>query len=39
LFDRGFKSIDELRSRCRSETGFDPPKAPRFLTHYRAAAE
>ena len=30
LFDRGFSSIDELKSRCLAETGFEPPNAPRF---------
>ena len=39
LFDRGFKSIDELRSRCKAETGFEPPREPRFLSDYKMAAE
>jgi N-methylhydantoinase B len=39
LFDRGFKSIAELRDRCLAETGFEPPKEPRFAFTYRAAAE
>ena len=39
LFDRGFKSIAELRARCKAETGFDPPKEPRFRTTYKLAAE
>ena len=39
LFDRGFKSIAELRNRCKAETGFDAPKEPRFAIAYRAAAE
>jgi N-methylhydantoinase B len=30
LFDRGFKSIEELKSRCRAETGHAPPAAPQF---------
>jgi N-methylhydantoinase B len=30
LFDRGFKSIEELKSRCLAETGLAPPEAPRF---------
>jgi N-methylhydantoinase B len=30
LFDRGFKSIDELKSRCLSETGLQPPQQPTF---------
>ncbi len=39
LFDRGFKSIAELRNRCKAETGFEAPKEPRFAFAYRAAAE
>ena len=34
LFDRGFKSIAELRTRCLAETGFEPPKEPRFAITY-----
>ena len=30
LFDRGFDSIEELKRRCRSETGLEPPVAPEF---------
>jgi len=30
LFDRGFKSIEELKSRCVAETGLAPPVAPQF---------
>lgn len=30
LFDRGFESIDELKQRCKTETGLDPPLQPRF---------
>jgi N-methylhydantoinase B len=30
LFDRGFKSIEELKSRCLAETGHAPPAAPQF---------
>lgn len=30
LFDRGFTSIEELKARCKAETGFEPPKAPVF---------
>ena len=30
LFNRGFTSIEELKSRCHAETGFEPPKAPSF---------
>jgi N-methylhydantoinase B len=39
LFDRGFKSIAELRARCKAETGFEPPREPKFVTTYRTAAE
>ena len=31
LFDRGFKSIEELKERCLAETGLAPPEQPRFL--------
>jgi hypothetical protein len=30
LFDRGFDSIDELKSRCLAETGLAPPEQPKF---------
>jgi hypothetical protein len=30
LFDRGFRDIAELKSRCKAETGLEPPAAPRF---------
>jgi N-methylhydantoinase B len=30
LFDRGFESIEELKHRCRAETGLEPPSAPQF---------
>ncbi|QBF32003.1 hydantoinase B/oxoprolinase family protein [Thalassococcus sp. S3] len=39
LFDRGFTSIDELKSRCLKETGFEPPIAPVFRGAYARAAE
>jgi N-methylhydantoinase B len=39
LFDRGFKSIAELRARCKAETGFEAPSEPRFRTSYKMAAE
>ena len=39
LFDRGFTSIEELKARCKEETGFDPPKAPVFRSRYKMAAE
>jgi len=34
LFNRGFKSIDELKERCLEETGFSPPVAPVFKQDY-----
>jgi len=39
LFDRG-GTIDELKARCRAETGLEPPRAPEFprWLHPRAAA-
>jgi hypothetical protein len=37
LFDRGFKDIAELKSRCRSETGLDAPAAPQFSARARRA--
>ena len=30
LFDRGFDSIEELKARCRRETGLEPPRQPQF---------
>jgi N-methylhydantoinase B len=30
LFDFGFESIDELKARCKEETGLEPPRAPEF---------
>ena len=30
LFDRGFASIDELKGRCKAETGLEPPVQPQF---------
>ena len=30
LFDRGFDSIDELKARCKNETGLEPPRQPQF---------
>jgi N-methylhydantoinase B len=37
LFDRGFKDIAELKSRCKAETGLDAPAAPRFQARRRRA--
>ncbi|MDY0067843.1 MAG: hydantoinase B/oxoprolinase family protein, partial [Steroidobacteraceae bacterium] len=31
LFNRGFESIEELKARCKAETGLEPPQRPRFL--------
>lgn len=39
LFDRGFTSIEELKTRCKAETGFDAPRAPVFRGAYARAAE
>jgi len=39
LFDRGFTSIEELKARCKAETGFDAPKAPVFRNRMKMAAE
>ena len=39
LFDRGFTSLDELKARCLSETGFAPPEAPVFRNAFSRAAE
>ena len=30
LFDKGFTSIKELKSRCKDETGLDAPEDPKF---------
>ena len=37
LFDRGFRDLDDLRSRSRAETGFEPPRPPVFPQVLRAA--
>jgi hypothetical protein len=37
LFERGFKDIAELKSRCKAETGLDAPSAPRFQARRRRA--
>jgi len=39
IFDRGFESIEELKARCKAETGFDPPGQPRFTKWAAFAAE
>ena len=39
LFDRGFSSIEELKQRCKSETGFDAPLTPVFRAAKQMAAE
>jgi N-methylhydantoinase B len=39
IFDRGFESIDELKARCKAETGFDPPRPPVFTKWAKVAAE
>jgi len=30
LFDRGFETIEELKGRCKAETGHEPPQQPKF---------
>lgn len=37
LFNRGFESIEELKGRCKKETGFEPPVAPVFRRFAQAA--
>jgi N-methylhydantoinase B len=39
IFDRGFDSIEELKARCKAETGLEPPSAPRFTKWAKVAAE
>jgi N-methylhydantoinase B len=39
IFDRGFDSIEELKARCKAETGLEPPKPPRFTKWAAVAAE
>ena len=39
LFDRGFTSLEELKARCLTETGFEPPVAPVFREQHKTAAE
>jgi N-methylhydantoinase B len=38
MFNRGFKSIEELKSRCLAETGMPPPATPKFTQLRRSAA-
>ena len=38
LFDRG-GTVEEIKARCKDETGFDPPKAPVFKSYHRPLAE
>lgn len=37
LFNRGFENIEELKKRCKAETGFEPPAAPVFHRFMQAA--
>ena len=37
LFDRGFDSIEELKARCKEETGLEAPRQPQF-TRWAARA-
>ena len=39
LFDRGFSDLADLKSRCRAETGFEPPREPVFAGARLRAAE
>jgi hypothetical protein len=39
LFDRGFENIDELKERCKAETGLPPPARPQFTKWATKAAE
>ncbi len=39
IFDRGFDSIEELKARCKAETGLEPPAPPRFTKWAKVAAE
>jgi N-methylhydantoinase B len=39
LFDRGFRTVDELKSRCQAETGLPPPSQPRFSERVKAASK
>jgi N-methylhydantoinase B len=38
LFDRGFETIDELKARCKEETGLEPPQQPQFMRWTRRGA-
>lgn len=38
LFDRGFDTIDDLKARCREETGLEPPQQPQFARWTRRGA-
>ena len=37
LFNRGFSSMEELKNRCKAETGFEPPATPVFHRFMQAA--
>ena len=39
LFDRGFDSIDELKARCKKETGLEPPRQPQFAQRVKEKAK
>ena len=38
LFDRGFDTIENLKARCRAETGLEPPQQPQFARWTRRGA-
>lgn len=39
LFDRGFDSVEELKARCKAETGLEPPTQPQFTKWTRRLTE
>jgi N-methylhydantoinase B len=39
IFDRGFETIEELKGRCKAETGLAPPVPPRFTKWAKVASE
>ena len=39
LFDRGFETVEELKARCKAETGHEPPAAPQFTAWAGAKAD
>jgi len=39
VFNRGFENIEELKARCKAETGLEPPAQPQFTKWAKKAAE